>query len=77
LSYSGPAIIAKLALPLVNPAHRRSRGAHSPRADGDWTGVPAETHYGSDGVGVSVVGTQFDERGPFADIQQVQLARRR
>jgi hypothetical protein len=43
---------------------------------GEWIGVRAETHYGSDGVGVSV-GTLFDERGPVAAIQQAQLVRRR
>ncbi|MGX9789242.1 thioesterase family protein [Mycobacterium sp. MMS18-G62] len=44
--------------------------------EGDWIGVRAETHYGGDGVGVSV-GTLFDERGPVAAIQQAQLVRRR
>jgi acyl-coenzyme A thioesterase PaaI-like protein len=43
---------------------------------GEWIGVRAETHYGSDGVGVSV-GTLFDEQGPVAAIQQAQLVRRR
>lgn len=43
---------------------------------GEWIGVQAETHYGSDGVGVSR-GTLFDEQGPVAAIQQAQLVRRR
>jgi Thioesterase-like superfamily len=50
--------------------------SHAPRPPGDWIGVRAETHYGSDGVGASV-GTLFDERGPVAAIQQAQLVRRR
>ncbi|MFY1621356.1 thioesterase family protein [Micromonospora sp. WMMD736] len=44
--------------------------------EGDWVGVRAETHYGSDGVGVSR-GTLFDALGSVAVLQQAQLVRRR
>ncbi len=44
--------------------------------EGEWIGVRAENHFGTDGVGISR-GTLFDEAGPVAAIQQAQLVRRR